>query len=593
MTEPIWKDFETNQSFSARLQMLCKYWQKKNEGAYKHTQKLLKSYISGYLDTAHTRNHTINLIDRGVSTIIPFLVEGNPKILVQTKIPNFRGWAYTNQLGLNYLINEVNLAESVFIPAVFNSMFGLSVAVTSFAYDRLITLDNEQIKFGSPHTEVIDATDYIGDVSAKRIQDFTFEGDIYRLPTTYAKDFFAKKDKFGNQIADYITPDGKLMEKYSAEELTSDNFSIDKLSLRNYTTFIDIYLYDENTIVTIMPMGKKAKILREREWKGPKGGPYDKLWYKGIPGTAIPKPPAWDWHDLDVNINILMDKFREMAENWKNIIAYSDEATDDMKRIVKTPHLGTVNVNDVNAIKELNFGGINPLNFQYISFIEELFTKTGATPDVLGGRGAQAPTLGQEQLVFSNAARIVNNMYNRFQHFATSIIRKWAWEYITNPLTNVPVIKQIPGVGDYPTVFTSMENASDFYNFVFDIVPYSTQRTNPEIRYQKLMQFMSQWILPTMQLASAQGSQIDIPLVTKILAEYLGENSFNQWYKSAVPSELSGLDYKMLPMQSKSPGQENDSQGANLGSRLANSERYQTKEAPKKELTNSIGAGNA
>lgn len=593
---PAYKNYETAQSFPARLQILAKYWAKKNEGAYKHTQKLLRSYASGYYDSGYTRNHTINLVDRGVNTISPFLVEGNPKLLVQSKIPKFRGMAYTIQLGLNYLINEMNLAENVLIPAVFNSMFGLTIARTSFEYDRLISINGEQLKFGSPRVEIIDAVDYIGDVSAKKIQDFTFEGDIYKLPTTYAKDFFSKHDKWGNQIADYIYSDGKLMEKYSPQEISNVDFNINRLSLRNYTTFIDIYLYDENTIVTIMPMGKKAKILREVEWKGPKGGPYDKLWYKYFPGTPTPIPPAWSWHDLDVTVNILMDKFQEMAENWKQIIAYSDEAADDMKKVTKTPHMGTVNVNDVNALKQLDFGGINPLNFQYISFIEDLFTKAGATPDVLGGRGSQAPTLGQEQLIFSNATRIVNNMYNRFHSFMTSIVRKLAWEYLTNPLTQIPIVKEIPGVGEMPAVFSSMEDVSNFYSFVFDIIPYSTQRTSPELKYQKLMQFMSQWILPTSQLAASQGSKIDIPLVTRILAEYLGEDTFYSWYKSAVPSELEQvMPYNMLPEKSsgKNTGQSNDSMGANLGSRLANSNRYQAQQAPGMETKNKAGVGNA
>lgn len=585
---PVWKEYE-GQTFPSRLQMLSRYWSKKNESAYKHTQKLLYNYASGYYNEGYTRNHTINLIDRGVNTITPFLVEGNPKILVQSKIPAFRGWAYTIQLGLNYLINELNLAENVLIPAAFNSMFGLTVARTSFEYDRLISLNNEQIKFGNPRVEVIDAVDYIGDVSAKRIWDFTFEGDIYKLPTTYAQDFFAGKDKFGNQIADYITPDGKLLEKYSPQEISDVDFSMDRLSLRQFTTFIDIYLHDENTIVTIMPMGKKAKILREVEWKGPKGGPYDKLYYKFFPGTPTPLPPAWAWHDLDVNINILMDKFREMAENWKQLIAYSDEAADDIKRITKTPHMGTVNVNDVNALKQLDFGGINPLNFQYISFIEQLFTKAGATPDVLGGRGAQAPTFGQEQLIFSNATRIVNNMYNRFHSFMTSIIRKLAWEYLTNPLTQVPIVKEIPGVGNYPAIFSNMKDVSNFYDFVFKIVPYSTQKTNPKMLYQELMQFMTQWVLPTMQMASAQGSQIDVPAVTRILAEYLGEETFNSWYKSAIPSELERImPYKMLPNK----GQGNDSFGATLGSKMANLNRDQTEEKPKREIAASIGTEN-
>lgn len=585
-----YKNYE-GQSFPARLQMLARYWSKLNQGAYKHTQKMLKSYASGYYDSGYTRNHTINLIDRGVSTITPFLVEGNPKVLVKTKIANLRGRAYTIQLGLNFLINKLNLAENVFIPAAFNSMFGLTVARTSFEYDRLISLQDEQIKYGHPHVEVIPSVDYIGDCSARRISDFTFEGDIYKLPTNYAKDFFARRDKFGNQIADYITPDGKLMEKYSPKEISSVDFNPERLSLRNYTTFIDLYLYDENVIVTIMPMGKKAKILQEKEWTGPEGGPYDKLWYKYFPDSPTPIPPAWNWHDLDVTLNLLMDKLREHAEAWKSLVAYSDEAAEDMKKVNKTSHMGTVNVNDVNALKKLDFGGVNPEIFQYLALAENQFTKQGGTPDVLGGRGAQAPTLGQEQMVFANASRIVNNMYSRFHQFATSIIRKLAWEYLTNPLTNVPVIKEIPGVGERPAIMGKMEDVSDFYKFIFDVVPYSTQRTSPDIMYQKLMQFMSQWILPTANLATIQGAQVDIPLVTRILADYLGEDTFNQWYKTAIPHELAGINYQMQPMNrpKKSPGQTNDSAGATLGSRIANLNRHEAKEAPKQKVKNMTG----
>lgn len=586
---PAYKDYN-NQSFASRLQMLAKYWQKSNEGALKHRQKMLKAYASGYYDTGYTRRHILNLIDRGVSSIVPFLVEGDPKILVKTEIPKFRGWAYTIQLALNFLINKLGLAENVLIPAATNSMFGFAIARSSFEYDRLISVKDELIPYGRPNVELIDDTEYIGDCSAKRVSDFTFEGDIYRLPTIYAKDFFARKDRWGHQVADDITSDGKLIEQYSPQEITNIDYNRDRLSLRNYTTFIDLYLYDENKIVTIMPQGKKAKILREVEWKGPEGGPYDKLWYKGFPNEPTPLPPAWSWNDLDETINILMDKMKEQAENQKDVVAYGAEAEEDVKRVVKTPNQGTVRVDNVDAFKKLEFGGVNPLNYQWVNFAEQQFTKS-ATPssDVMAGRGSQAPTLGQEQLLFANATRIVNNMYNRFHNFTVSIVRKLAWQYITDPTTIVPVVKEISGVGAFPAVFSDTYKVGDFYDFVFDIVPYSTQRTSPETQYQRLMQFLSQWVLPTAHIAAAQGTQIDISTVSKILASYIGETSLNQWYKTAVPSEMEGVAYKMLPFGSKSPGQGNDSFGATIGSRTANLNRQQTEQAPLAGLKNTEG----
>jgi hypothetical protein len=200
--------------------------------------------------------------------------------------------------------------------------------------------------------------------------------------------------------------------------------------------------------------------------------------------------------------------------------------------------------------------------------MENQFTKQGGNADVLGGRGAQAPTLGQEQMVFSNASRIVNNMMTQFHNFMTSIVRKIAWGYWTDPTVYVPLVKEIPGVATIPVVFSNPEKVGDFYDFVFDIVPYSTQRGNPEDKFRKLMMFLTQWIVPTMQISSQQGSQLDVNEVNKILAGYLGIENFNQWYKSAVPTGLDAVNYTMQPTGNKAQG--NDQFGATFGSKMTN-----------------------
>ena len=579
-THRLWEE-NKKERFEVRLQHLVKAWQKRQEAPLQKRQKLLALWASGYFDEGYGREHLINLIDRGVYSIVPYLVEGNPRIMVETLVANLRPLAFKTQLALNFLINKMNLADNVFIPAAINSMFGAAIVRTFTEYDRTVTLDDEPIKAGTPVIRVIDDSDYIGDVSAKCRQDYVFEGDIYKLPTAYARELFSKH-------ADDIEADCRLTSEYSPEKISSGEWDINRLSLRDYSTFMDIYLYDEGVTVTIMPEGKTAKILHTVEEEGPGGTPYDFLGYKFFPGTTYPIPPAWVWHDLDVTANILARTAREQAESQKDIIFVPPTNEDLGKKVKNARNLDILMAQNPQEITKISFGGVNPENYTWLAFDEAQFNKTGPASDLMRGSGPTAPTLGQEQMVYANASRIVNNMYTRWHGFMESVIRKLAWRVWTDPTEYIPVIDEIPGVGDIPVVFSSTDTVEDYYEFVFKLMPYSTQRMSPEVQYQKLMAFMAQWVLPTYQFAAQQGAELDVPTVTRILSDYMGFNHFNQWYKTAIPHELDNVNYTMQPAGGKRPkgeprqnifNQGNDAFGAMLGSRESNLNQQQSRTA--------------
>jgi hypothetical protein len=221
-------------------------------------------------------------------------------------------------------------------------------------------------------------------------------------------------------------------------------------------------------------------------------------------------------------------------------------------------------------------GGVNPQNYDWVNYIESEFSRTGGNADVMGGRGIEAPTLGQEKLLYNNATRIVNHMENRFQDFMVSVIKKLAWAFWIEPTTYVPVIKEVPGLGSLPVVFNDKSKVGEFYDFTFDIIPYSTQRESPESKFQKVMMFMSQWILPTLQISAAQGAQIDFNKVNEILAQYLGIDNLHQWYKTQTPSNsMEGLvNYKMMP---GTPGGLGDAFGSSPASQTLNSMQQQAR----------------
>lgn len=588
-------------SFASRLQRMAKLWKKKNEAVQKHQTKLLKLWASGFFEDGYSREHLINLIDRGVYTIVPYLVEGNPKIMVETLVGNYRSWAYVTQLALNFLIDKMDLADKVFIPVAINSMFGAGIVRTFTEYDRTISFDNEVIKSGTPRIKVIHDSDYIGDPIARCRDDFIFEGDIYKLPTEYAKDLFAGKDKFGNQIADYILPDCKLLSDFSPENvsspnnITNPNYNPSKFALRDYTTFIDLYMFDTNNIITIMPEGNKAKILREVEEDGPKESPYDYLGYSFFPNSPVPFPPAWRWHDLDVSMNIVAKTAREQAESQKDLIIAPPANKKVLEAATNAKNMDVLCLADSEQVQKISFGGMNQESLPWMNFIQTSFNQAGGTAEVMSGRGADAPTLGQEKMQFANASRIVNNMHTRWEGFMTSVIRKLAWRVWTDPTTYIPVVHEIPGVKDLPKVFSDADKVGDFYDFIFKLKTYSSQRASPEQNYQKIMGFMSQWVLPTYQFAAEQGAELDVPGVTEVMAGYLGLDSFNQYYKTAIPHELSGVGYQMQPTRGaggkRKPGEERQNVFGQLNDTFGKTDASATANLNQQQSSTEIGAG--
>lgn len=558
-----------NQRFEERLQVLSKAWLSKWIDPMYHSSKLLSGYASGYFDRTQARQHIINLLDRGVNTFVPYLVEGNPKVMVESLVANMRSSAYRTQVAMNFLIEKMNMAESVFIPAAVYSMFGGVATRTMSEYDRLISLDDKQIKLGSPKVVVIDPADYIGDPAAKYRDDFVIEGDMYRLPVEYAKDIFPK-------YADNIYASEKLVTRFSAEEIAQGKVKWSQLNLREYATFIDLYIRDEGIIITIMPYGNKPVALKTIKHDGPGDGPYDYLGYKYFPGCPIPIPPAWAWNDLDDAINRSAAKAVEQAEAQKDILIAEPVSKSAAEKIIKASNENVIVTKNSKGVQKISFGGVNPDNYNWMNFAKTEWSESGPNPDVLRGASTNAGTFGQEKMLFRNATRIVNNFHTRFENFMTSILNKLAWQVWTDPTVYIPVIEKIPGFGEVPIIFSQADKVGDFYDFVFKIKEYSSQRTPPELQYQRMMQFLTSWVLPTAQIAAQQGASIDIPLATQILADYAGFDTFNQIYKTTIPSELEGISYAMQPIKN-SGGQMNDSMGATQPSREANLQQQQSR----------------
>jgi len=169
-----------------------------------HRKMMLDQWASNFYAKDKVEGHLLNLTDRAVSIIVPYLSMNNPKVLVRSKIPQLRPWAYTTELAINHLMTEIRFAKYCLRPAIFNSMFGMGITKTGIMKAEEVEFNGYLHDIGQIYTDVIDDSDYIGDVSARNRENFEIEGHYYHLPTAYAKEFFRSKH------ADAIQPTHKL-----------------------------------------------------------------------------------------------------------------------------------------------------------------------------------------------------------------------------------------------------------------------------------------------------------------------------------------------------------------------------------------------
>jgi hypothetical protein len=560
-------------SFPQRLQRGITAWQKMAEPALAHRIKLLSYYAGGFFEDKNHTEHIMNLTARAVDIIAPYLVMNNPEVIVESRVPSLKPWAYTTKLALEHLFNEIDFANLSLRPAIINSLFGQGIIKTGVMKADEVEAFGYLHDVGQPYSDVIDDSDYVGDCTARTREQFEFEGHRYKLPTDFARDFF------GSKHADHIKPDFSLKENLHHPELLAKqtpNMSLYD-SLYEWSEFYDIWLPREDVIVTIQSEGKGSRILRTVEWDGPEGGPFDILKYKFFPNTPIPIPPTWYWMMMDTMTNILVNKMRRQAEREKSILAYEPVAEEDAANIAGAPDGGTVKVDNIDAIKEVQFGGVNDMNYKWVEYIENQYSIQGGNLYTLGGRGPQADTLGQEQMMQANASRILDDMMNSVYTFVQKVVKKQAWFMWTDPLIQIPVIKRVPHAADIEVMFDQVAKEGDFYDFNFEIKPYSMQRMNPFQRQQLLQQFLTNWVLPILPMASQQGVNFDFDAATREMALLLGIN-MDDWWQSGNADNTGLGPYRPTEGQAiPKSGQENDSGGASLASRMTNLNQQQVR----------------
>jgi hypothetical protein len=533
--------------------------------------RMMKAKTGGYYTSAENdRLQPLNMVNRAVAIWLPFLVSGNPKCIVEPIVNlQLKPFAYTFQLALNEWIQKMNFDATVMEPAVLASFFSQGIVKSGTAKAEDVLLGGETLPTGTPFVELVENTNYIFDITARDRSQYEFEGDRYILPTDAAKEMFPK-------YADAIKQDFKLFGDADSKTIENPG-KVEYNELREYTEFIDIYLPKEKVIITILPPHRSyTKIIRTMPYKGPDDGPYDVLAYDYTNGSTIPVPPIYPLMELDTVINTIYTKAREGAERLKKVGVYEGGSDVDAKTAMNAKYGDMIGMSNAAAIKELTLGGVVPELWDFLSFSLNQFSEQGGTVGL--DYKARAKTLGQEQMMMSNATRKLDYMSKKVHAFASNIMRKLAFEMWRNPTLQIEAVMKVAGIGEASVVYNQLQQEGNFPDYRFDIELYSMQRLEPEQRYQKMMQLLTSWVLPTAQLAAQQGKPLNIPEITKVLSLYTDVDSESWFLSDPGPMAAGGGGMNSYQPMSNKPGGSDQRFGASEADNQSNLLQQQASE---------------
>lgn len=499
------------------------------------SQMVGRFYKQAAIPTDESRKAApINLLYSAVGTLIPNLVYANPKARTTTNLLAYRDYADLLGLGLDYTIEKIKLRETI-RKAILDAIFMAGFVKTGLAAgEEYLAIEDATVEIGRPFADRIDPDDIVLDPLAKDWREQKMIGNRYRVDVDVLADT-------GLYDADELM---KLSDRDANLEAQAAKMSGDESSflsdVARHVDLVDIYIPRDKIIATIpyMPGGGIAdKFLRIAEYAGPDEGPYHMLGFTPVSDNILPVAPAGIWYDLHILGNRIARKLARQAERLKQIVAYEHSAGEDMQQIIDADDGETVKVDDVDKIKEVQFGGAAKESYEWMSWVKTHFSEQAGSIDTLGGQGDTAPTLGQAEMLQANSSVRLADMQNMVYQFTSDITKNIGFYLHTDPLIELPLAKRVNG-SETQVYLTPEARVGDWYDFNIEVKPYSMARMDPNTSVRRKLEFATNVIPAAAQAMALMGPGFLVGPFLKRMAqevgiddadEFINDAAFQQW----------------------------------------------------------------
>lgn len=464
----------------------------------------------------------MNLLHLAVEIWLRQLAAQTPKCLVLTRQPDLKTSAFELEIATNYLLSEINFGSNL-SEAVRSAIFSMGIMKVGITDQYLGEGSGFTKAIGQPYADPVLFEDWLHDMNARRPEEWDWCGNRYKLPLDLVKD----NPDFDPAVRKRLQP----REVTSGDDLAGSNHvKSNRLSTdddptreeyREHVELWDIWIPGSQLMVTL-PAQDGLDPLKVTPWKGPRHGPYHIIGFTNVPGNLIPAAPAQTVYDIQDLITRLFNQMGQQALRQKTITVADGRATEDgtAERVMESQDGQIIRTSHIDGIKEMKYGGVDPGNQAFAVWLREIFSYMGGNIDTMGGLAQQAGTLGQEQLLNQSSSEMIRDMQAKVIAFTKNVVKDLAWYMYTDPQIELPLTKHIEDYGDVPFDWGPKDRQASFFDYNFDIQPYSLQHKGPSQRLQTIMSLMTSVFLPLAPQMEIWGVNFNMQKFVEIVSKY-------------------------------------------------------------------------
>lgn len=507
--------------------------------------ELVKDYVGSYYSESGAENKTlVNLINQTAKIYTVALAANNPQVLVSTPKTETLAFGRRFEVNLNKLIGDMSL-DKTFRAIVMDAFFCIGCGVvmmrdTDTRFHGL--LESEEDVFldpGQPWFNRVSLDDLILDMPAKELSKMRYCGHRYRADYEKVRD----EPGYDKKVVEMLAPTNRSHHDSTGavRDMASEHGSAEDDDLKDMIWLMDVWIAENNSIVT-MAVDQDLPPLIEREWVGSQAGPYKFLSLGDTPDNVIPTAPALNlkgMHDLQ---NRLHRRMESDSDAHRVVNVYPPNMDADAERLRTAERNSWQRGVSPDQIKQYEMGGVDQRDMGFATFIQGEYDRFAGNLQAMGGLGAQASTVGQEEIISGNLNRNVADMRMAVVSFASECILdlgRLMWEDKTLELQAMMPVGNT-GIS-VSSDWTPEYREGNFEDYEFRVEPYSMVFKTPEQHVQELFQVLRE-IAPLWPMFQASGATLDAEAIVDEIARLKNRPEFRRFITFAEPMGMLGGD---------------------------------------------------
>ncbi len=505
------------------------------------TQIVGRFYRNGYkAGDEVSKASPINLMYTAYTTLIPNLVFGDPKAKIGIDILAYRDYANQLSAGVNHVSKKQNLRGTMRL-VVADAILMAGYVKTGLAIGTsMIQLEGVDFNLTEPFAERVSPDDMILDSMARSWDEQAIVGNKYRADVDkLLEEGFGDADKL-NKLADDLQYNAG---NERAEDITRQSKNTDEP--RRYVELAEIWIPAEQRVVTVpyKAGSTMTDFIADIEYGGPPKGQYHQLGLVDVPDNVLPGAPAGIWFDLHMMGNRIARKLARQAERNKRVLAYEDDAEEDVNAIADGNDGETVRVQNLDKIKEVEYGGAPDKSYEWMAWVKQNFGEQAGNIEQLSGQGSDAGTLGQAEMIQANTSVRLGDMQGIVYDFVGQVLGDVGYYLHTDPLIELPLVRRIEGVEtqDYLTPDTRV---GEWYQYNVTTEPYSLARPDPNMAVRRKLEFATNVIPAAVNAAMQLGPGFKLGPYLTTMAREVGIEDADEWLNTAEMAAF--IQQKML-----------------------------------------------